>query len=124
MKANKKGISRVLAAFVYSVDGLGVAFKHEAAFRQELFLFVLFLPLLFVLPVSLTLKCLLLSVNFLVLIVEMINSAIESVVDLVSPDYNIYAKRAKDMGSAAVLLTLSLALILWMIALSSAFLFE
>lgn len=124
MKANKKGISRVLAAFVYSVDGLGVAFKHEAAFRQELLLFVLFLPLLVVLPLSLTFKCLLLSINFLVLIVEMINSAIESVVDLVSPDYNIYAKRAKDMGSAAVLLSLSLALILWVIALSTAFLFE
>lgn len=121
MKANKKGISRVLAAFVYSVDGLGAAFKHEAAFRQELFLFVLFLPLLLVLPVSLTFKCLLLSINFLVLIVELINSAIESVVDLVSPDYNIYAKRAKDMGSAAVLLSLALALILWVVAISNAF---
>lgn len=122
MKANKKGISRVLAAFVYSLDGLGVAFRHEAAFRQELCLFVLLLPLLFVLPVSLTFKCLLLSINFLVLIVEMINSAIESVVDLVSPDYNIYAKRAKDMGSAAVLLSLSLALVIWAIAISSALL--
>ena len=122
MKANKTGIARVFAAFSYSADGLGAAFRHEAAFRQELALYVLLLPLLYLLPFSLPFKCLLFSANTLVLIVELLNSAVESVVDLVSPDYNIYAKRAKDMGSAAVLLSLMLAAGLWASALGSLFL--
>ena len=119
MKANKTGYARIFAAFYYSADGLGSAFKNEAAFRQEILLYFLLLPILFFLPVSLLFKCLLFSVNTLVLIVELLNSAVESVVDLVSPDYNIYAKRAKDMGSAAVLLSLLLAAILWAGALFS-----
>ena len=122
MKANKTGIARVFAAFSYSADGLGAAFRHEAAFRQELALYILLLPLLYLLPVSLPFKCLLFSANTLVLIVELLNSAVESVVDLVSPDYNIYAKRAKDMGSAAVLLSLIIAAGLWVSALGSLFL--
>lgn len=122
MKANKTGIARIFAAFSYSADGLGAAFRHESAFRQELVLFVLLLPLLYFLPVSLFFKCLLFSVNTMVLIVELLNSGIESVVDLVSPDYNIYAKRAKDMGSAAVLLSLLLAAGLWASALAGLFL--
>ena len=122
MKANKTGITRIFAAFFYSADGLGAAFRYEAAFRQELVLYVLLLPLLYLLPVSLFFKCLLFSANTLVLIVELLNSAVESVVDLVSPDYNIYAKRAKDMGSAAVLLSLLLAAGLWASALASLFL--
>ncbi len=122
MKANKTGIARIFAAFSYSADGLGAAFRHEAAFRQELALYVLLLPLLYLLPVSLPFKCLLFSANTLVLIVELLNSAVESVVDLVSPDYNIYAKRAKDMGSAAVLLSLIIAAGLWASAVGSLFL--
>jgi len=116
MKANKTGIARILAAFTYSADGISAAFRHEAAFRQESLLYVLLLPLLYFLPLPLLYKGLLLAVNTLVLIVELLNSAIESVVDLVSPDYNIYAKRAKDMGSAAVLFSLLLALALWVLA--------
>lgn len=119
MKANKTGFARIFAAFFYSADGLGSTFKNEAAFRQELLLYIVLLPILYFLPVSLLFKCLLFSVNTLVLIVELLNSAVESVVDLVSPDYNIYAKRAKDMGSAAVLLSLLLAAILWAGALFS-----
>ena len=122
MKANKTGIARIFAAFSYSADGLGAAFRHESAFRQELVVFVLLLPLLYLLPVSLFFKCLLFSANTLVLIVELLNSAVESVVDLVSPDYNIYAKRAKDMGSAAVLLSLLLVAGLWASALAGLFL--
>lgn len=121
MKANKTGFARIFAAFFYSADGLHSSFKYEAAFRQELLLFIVFLPLLYFLPVTVQFKCLLFAVNTLVLIVELLNSAVESVVDLVSPDYNIYAKRAKDMGSAAVLLSLLLALLLWLVALYTAF---
>lgn len=113
MKSNKLGLARILAALFYSLDGLRSSFKNEAAFRQELVLFILLLPALHFLPISLLFKCLLLTVNCFVLIVELLNSAIESVVDLVSPEYNILAKRAKDMGSAAVLLTLMLAATLW-----------
>jgi diacylglycerol kinase (ATP) len=113
MKANKTGLARIFAAFFYSADGFASAFRNEAAFRQELVLFIVLLPVLYFLPISLLFKCLLLSANTMVLIVELLNSAVESIVDLVSPDYNIYAKRAKDMGSAAVLLSLLLAAILW-----------
>ena len=122
MKANKTGIARIFAAFSYSADGLGAAFKHQSAFRQEIVIYILLLPLLYLLPVSLFFKCLLFSANTLVLIVELLNSAVESVVDLVSPDYNIYAKRAKDMGSAAVLLSLLLVAGLWASALAGLFL--
>lgn len=117
MKANKTGFARIFAAFYYSADGISSTFKNEAAFRQELLLFFVLLPVLYFLPVTLLFKCLLFTVNTLVLIVELLNSAIESVVDLVSPAYNIYAKRAKDMGSAAVLFSLLLTTILWACAL-------
>jgi diacylglycerol kinase (ATP) len=119
MKANKTGIARIIAAFYYSADGLLAALKTEAAFRQELFFYIVFLPILYYLPVSAFLKCLLFSINTMVLIVELLNSAIESVVDLVSPDHNPYAKQAKDLGSAAVLLSVILSLILWGYAILS-----
>ena len=117
MKANKTGFARIFAAFFYSADGIASTFKNEAAFRQELLLFIVLLPVLYFLPLPLLFKCLLFAANTMVLIVELLNSAVESIVDLVSPDYNIYAKRAKDMGSAAVLFSLLLAAILWAAAL-------
>ncbi|WP_136795554.1 MULTISPECIES: diacylglycerol kinase [Desulfosediminicola] len=117
MKSNKRGLSRVFAAFFYSMAGIRSGLNHEEAFRQEVLLFLLLLPALYLIPVSIEFKALLFSANCLVLVVELLNSAIESVVDLVSPDYNIYAKRAKDMGSAAVLLSIALSGILWLVAL-------
>jgi len=121
MKSNKQGIARVLAALFYSLDGLISGIRNEEAFRQEAILFVLLLPALYFLPLSLQFKLMLLAANTLVLIVELLNSAIEAVVDLASPDYNILAKRAKDMGSAAVLLTLLLTGGLWLTALYRTF---
>jgi diacylglycerol kinase (ATP) len=120
MKSNKRGISRVFSAFFYSLDGLTSAFKHEEAFRQEALLFLLLLPGIYFVPVSLPFKFALLAANSLVLIVELLNSAVEAVVDMVSPDYHILAKRAKDMGSAAVLISLFLAGGLWLAALIQA----
>lgn len=117
MKSNKRGLSRIFAAFFYSLAGIRSGFSHEEAFRQEVLLFLLLLPGLYLIPVSPEFKALLFAANCLVLITELLNSAIESVVDLVSPEYNIYAKRAKDMGSAAVLLSIALAGILWLTAL-------
>lgn len=122
MKSNKQGIARVFAAFFYSLDGLSSGFKNEAAFRQEAILFLLLLPALYFLPVSLPFKIAILAANSLVLIVELLNSAVEAVVDMVSPDYHVLAKRAKDMGSAAVLLSLLFAGGLWVAGLCCAFL--
>ena len=109
----KTGFARILAAFFYSRDGLKAAFNNEAAFRQEIFLFILFLPILYYLPATHVIKALLLLVNSLVLIVELLNSAIEAVVNLASPEYHDLAKQAKDMGSAAVLISLCISLTLW-----------
>ena len=121
MKSKKKGLDRIVAAFFYSLDGLRSSLLHETAFRQEAVLFILLLPAFFLLSIPLWLKLLLFTVNCLVLVVELLNSAIESVVDLVSPDFHILAKRAKDMGSGAVLLTLLLAGGLWLYACVLAF---
>jgi len=116
----KRGFARILAAFFYSLSGLRSAFANEAAFRQELLLFFVLLPILFFLPVSGYLKSLLLIVNTVVLIVELLNSGIEAVVDMTAPEYHSLAKRAKDMGSAAVLISLVLATILWVYAIVEA----
>ena len=121
MKSNKRGLSRIFSAFFYSLDGLISGFRYEEAFRQEAILFLLLLPGIYFIPVPLPFKLALLAANGLVLIVELLNSAVEAVVDLVSPDYHVLAKRAKDMGSAAVLLSLFLAGGLWFTALFLAF---
>ncbi|MBU0480456.1 MAG: diacylglycerol kinase [Proteobacteria bacterium] len=117
----KKGISRIVSAFGYSMAGLRFAATRETAFRQELLLFVLLLPLLALLPLSLPFKAILLAANALVLITELINSALEAVVNLASPGYHELAGRAKDLASAAVLLSLLNALSLWIMALISLF---
>jgi diacylglycerol kinase (ATP) len=117
----KKGLARILAACWYSAYGLQAAFQNEAAFRQEVFLYFVFLPVLYYLPVSDVFKAVLLLANTLILIVELLNSAIESIVDLVSPEYHVLAKQAKDMGSAAVMVSVFFALLLWSYALFSLF---
>jgi diacylglycerol kinase (ATP) len=109
----KSGLVRIFSAFRFSIDGLQAAFNHEEAFRQEVILFIVFLPLIYYLPVSPAFKALLFLANTLVLIVELLNSAIEAIVDLASPDYHDLAKQAKDMGSAAVMTSVFLALFLW-----------
>ena len=106
-------MARLWAAFFYSLNGLRFAVKNEAAFRQELDVFILLLIVLFFLPISILFKSILLAANTIVLLVELINSAIESIVDMVSPEYNELAKHAKDLGSAAVLISLILAIALW-----------
>ena len=111
--SKKTGLARIVAAFQYSKDGLQAVLSSEAAFRQELFLFIVFLPILYYLPVSHVFKGLLLLANTLVLIVELLNSAIEAIVNLASPEYHNLAKQAKDMGSAAVLISLFVSLTLW-----------
>ena len=117
--AGKKGIARLGAAFIYSLNGLRFAISHETAFIQETGIYVILLVILSFLPLSLTFKCILLLANTIVLIVELLNSAIESIVDIISPEYNILAKRAKDLGSAAVLISIMIAIALWICAVAS-----
>ena len=119
MKSKKAGLARIIAATGYSAAGLKNAWRTEAAFRQELCLYLVMLPALFLPPFSLTIKMLLFVANSLVLIVELVNSAIEATVDMVSPDFHPLAKKAKDIGSAAVLIALLLALAAWIFALAS-----
>mgnify|MGYP000411940076 CR=1 FL=1 len=108
-----KGIKRVFKAFFYSLEGLASSMKHEAAFRQEALLAVILVPASFLLHVPIAQHLVLVASVILVLIVELINSSIEAVVDDISLRNRPLAKRAKDMGSAAVLLSLINCLICW-----------
>ncbi len=121
MKPQHSSLGRIIAATKYSKNGLIATFRDEAAFRQELSLYLIFLPLLILLPFSLLMKMLLLLANTLVLICELLNTSIEAVVDMVSPDYHDLAKKAKDCGSAAVFSSLILSLALWITAACSLF---
>ncbi|HRP23428.1 diacylglycerol kinase [Thauera sp.] len=109
----KTGLRRVWNAFHYSVDGLKAAYRHEDAFRQELWLAVLAVPLALWLTDSAVARALMIGSVLLVLIVELVNSAIEATVDRVSLERHQLAKRAKDIGSAAVLIALINAAVVW-----------
>ena len=107
------GLRRVWNAFHYSRAGLHAAYVGEDAFRQEVLLAALLIPLAFFLSPSGLGRALLIASVLLVLIVELLNSAIEATVDRISLDQHPLAKRAKDIGSAAVLLALLNVLVVW-----------
>ena len=109
----KTGLRRVWNALHYSMAGLQAAFRHEDAFRQELLLSVLLISASFFLPVNGLGRALMIGSVFLVLIVELLNAAVEAVVDRVSLEHHILSKRAKDVGSAAVLLSLINVVVVW-----------
>jgi diacylglycerol kinase (ATP) len=113
----KTGLKRIWNALFYSLDGFKAALRHEDAFRQETILAAVMLPLALWLGQTGTQRALLSSSVLLVLIVELLNSGIEAVVDKASPETSELAKRAKDMGSAAVLISLLSALIVWLCVL-------
>ena len=117
MKPQRSSIKRVLYACIYSRDGLIAAFRSEAAFRQELALFFLLLCPLILLPFSPVTKMVLFCSSCCVLIAELLNSAVEAVVDLVSPHFHELARKAKDIGSAAVFISLVMTGTLWCYAL-------
>lgn len=118
---SKSGLKRIFAALGYSVEGLRTALRTEHAFRQELMLFAAGAVVALLLPVSGFQKLVLIAVLWLMLIVELINSAIEAVVDRVSLERHPLAKNAKDFGSAAVLLTGILAAATWSVLLFQRF---
>jgi len=110
----RRGIKQIANAAKWSVQGLQATFKHEASFRLEFFLFLLLTPLAIYLAQSLMQLLLLIACMVLVLIIEILNSAIEAVVDMVCGEkYHDLAKRAKDMGSAAVFLSQLLVAACW-----------
>lgn len=110
---SRGGLIRIWRALTYSLDGLRAALAHEAAFRQELVLVLVLLPLGLWLGDDALERVLLVGSLLQVLIVEIVNSAVEAVVDRVSLDRHDLSKRAKDLGSAAVLLSIGLALWVW-----------
>ncbi|MBK7415214.1 MAG: diacylglycerol kinase [Dechloromonas sp.] len=109
----KKGLTRLWNALGYSRDGIAAAWHHEAAFREEILLATVAIPLAFYLGKTGVERALLVGSVILILIVEILNSAVEAVVDKASPEKHELAKRAKDMGSAAVLLSLLNAAVVW-----------
>lgn len=110
---SKSGFKRIVSALFYSFDGLATALKSEHAFRQELMLLAVATVAAFALPVSAYERLAMLGSIVLMLIVELINSAIEAVVDRVSLERHPLSKNAKDFGSAAVLLAGLLAAAIW-----------
>jgi diacylglycerol kinase (ATP) len=114
---SKSGLKRIFNAWSYSVAGLRAAWTYEHAFRQELVLFFVATVVAFICPVARLERLALICAIALVLIVEVLNSALEAVVDLVSPQFHELAKRAKDMGSAAVFLALWLCTGVWAVIL-------
>lgn len=114
----KTGLTRVLNAAGYSWAGLVAAFRHEDAFRQEVFLAVLLIPLALFLGETGIQRALMIAAVLGVLIVELLNSALEAAVDRISLEHHPLIKRAKDMGSAAVMISLANVVAVWVLVLS------
>lgn len=121
MKPGNTGLKRLVFASYYSMKGLKAAWLNEAAFRQEIVVFIIACSIAVALPISLYEKLSLIAPLMLLIIVELLNSAIEAVVDRISSDHHELSGRAKDMGSAAVLFCLVLTFIIWATILYSNF---
>lgn len=118
-KPGNTGIKRIIKATGYSIQGLKAAFKHEAAVRQEFALLVVAIVLATWFDVSILERITLLAVVVLVLIVELMNSAVEAVVDRIGVEHHELSGRAKDIGSAAVLVALIFAGFTWLYIVGS-----
>ncbi|MFW1923369.1 diacylglycerol kinase [Acinetobacter geminorum] len=113
----KSGLKRILNAMCYSISGFKAAYKNETAFRQIVLINIILIPVSFFLDVSRSEHVLLIIVCLFAIIVELFNSAIEAVVDRVSLEKHQLSKNAKDMGSAAQFVALSIIAITWLIIL-------
>lgn len=111
------GLTRIIKAAGYSRAGIRSAWKHEAAFRQECFALAALSPLAFFLGQNGIERALLISSLLAVILTELLNSAIEAVVDRIGPAYHPLAGQAKDMGSAAVLVSIVLTAMVWALIL-------
>lgn len=120
--ANNHGIKRIFRATGFSMKGLKAAWTHEAAFRQELVLCLVMLPIALLVDISTIERLTLIFTLFIVLIVELLNSAIEAVVDRVGSEIHPLSGQAKDIASAAVFISLTLCGITWLSILAPLFL--
>lgn len=116
---NKANFQRIVRAAGYSMKGLKSAYIHEAAFRQEVWLSFFMIPLGFYLGNGSIEKILLVGSVLLVLVAELLNSAVESVVDRIGPEYHELSGRAKDIGSAAVFVAMLITGLTWLLILFS-----
>lgn len=116
-KAAQNPLLRIFKAFGYSWAGLKSAFISEPAFRQELLLMIFAVPLVFYLKITAVEKAVLLFSLFLILLTELINTAIEAIVDRISDEHHLLSKKAKDVGSALVLVAFLQAGIVWAVVL-------
>jgi diacylglycerol kinase (ATP) len=114
----KTGLTRLVNATRYSISGLLAAARHESAFQQELVIAAVLVPLGLALGASGAERALLVGSVLLVLVVELLNSGIEATVDRVSLEDHTLAKRAKDLGSAAVMLSIASAALVWLLVLA------
>jgi diacylglycerol kinase (ATP) len=114
---SKRGLRRIANALRYSIEGLRSAWKNEHAFRQEVFVIIPALFAALLLPVTVLEKAVLIASTLFILIVELLNSAIEAIVDRVSLERHPLSKNAKDFGSAAVTIAISMALLIWGVVL-------
>lgn len=113
----KTGFKRIISATGYSMAGFKAAFQHEAAFRQIILLNIILIPSTFFLDISRLEQVLMILVCLFAIIVELFNSAIEAVVDRISLDKHPLSKNAKDMGSAAQFVALTIIAITWLLIL-------
>lgn len=114
---NEKGVKRFINAIFFSIKGFKAAWKHEEAFRQEVLALIIAVPLAFWLTDNNIERILLIASVVLVMIIELLNSAVEAVVDRIGVEYHELAGRAKDIGSAAVMLSIMLAIATWLLIL-------
>ena len=110
-----RGLRRLIKAMGYSLAGFRAVWKNEEAFRQEICVLILVIPAGLWLGTSFTQRAFLISVYLIVPMIELLNSAIEAIVDRIGPEPHILSGRAKDLGSAAVLLSICIAVIVWVL---------
>jgi diacylglycerol kinase (ATP) len=110
----QRGLRRLFNAFFYSLSGLRMAFRHESAFRQEIALAAVLIPTACALSVGPVERVLLIASVLLVLVVELLNSSVEAAIDRIGLDTHRLSKRAKDLGSAAVLIALVVLAMVWL----------
>lgn len=113
MKPGESGIRRIISASKYSAKGLKFAWKNEAAFRQEVCLLIILTPLAFWLGETAMQQAVMIGCCFIVLITELLNTAVEAVVDRIGPEHHKLAGSAKDTGSAAVLISIIMTVVVW-----------
>jgi len=116
-KPKQRSVRNFFASVRYAIDGFFAALKHEPSFREGLVFALLLTPLAIILPLNAVSTALMISALILILIVEMINSAVEWTIDYIRPEIHPLAKRIKDMASAAVFLSYINCLVIWVIML-------